>query len=57
MGFFDLFRRAPRRFDELSAPWGERPSIHDFLREAAVTGQMHPAVARSRRCSTASTSW
>ncbi len=35
VGFFDRFRRAPQSFEALRAPWGERPSIHDFLRAAA----------------------
>ncbi len=35
MSFLDWFRRAPRSFEELRAPWGDRPSIYEFLRDAA----------------------
>lgn len=33
MGFFDRFRRGPKPFGHLRAPWGKRPSIYDFLRK------------------------
>lgn len=36
MGFFDRFRRAPQSVGDLKGPWGERPAIYAFLRDAAA---------------------